>query len=278
MSNSEQIQKARVFRALHARSGAFIIPNPWDAGTARLLTAAGFEALATTSAGLAYALGRRDGAATRTETLANARDIVQATHLPVAADLENGFGDSPEMVAETIRMAAAVGLVGSSIEDATGNADTPIYDFDASVKRVEAAMEAARGLDFPFTLAARAENFLHGRVDLHDTIRRLQAFEKAGADVLFAPGLPDLDAIRKVCAAVSRPVNVVSGTAYTLTQLAEVGVKRVSTGSALARASLSAVAHAAEEMKELGSFNFAKNTITFAKANELMTTNKLSSF
>ena len=266
MNNSEQIQKAQLFRSLHERSDAFIIPNPWDAGTARLLTAAG----------LAYALGRRDGAATRAETLANSRDIVQATHLPVAADLENGFGDSPETVAETIHMAAAVGLVGGSIEDATGNADTPIYDFDASVKRVEAAVEAARGLDFPFMLAARAENFLHGRVDLPDTIRRLQAFEKAGADVLFAPGLPDLDAIRQVCAAVSRPVNVVSGTAYTLVQLAEVGVKRVSTGSALVRASLSAVAHAAEEMRAFGSFNFAKGTMSFSRANTLMMTNKLN--
>ena len=210
-----QAEKAERFRALHSRPGAFVIPNPWDAGTARILASLGFEALTTTSAGLAFTLGRRDGAGmvTRDETLANARAIVDATDLPVAADLENGFGHTPEAVAETIRLAAEVaGLVGGSIEDATGDPRRPIYDFPHAVERVAAAVEAARALPFPFVLVGRAENFLHGRPDLDDTIRRLQAFEAAGADALYAPGLTRAEDIRTVCAAVRKPVNVVMGT------------------------------------------------------------------
>src|SRR5919202_5858870 len=206
-----QTEKGKQFRALHERPGAFVIPNPWDAGTARILTHLGFEALTTTSAGLAFTLGRPDGAGrvTRDETIANAKAIADATDLPVAADLENGFGDAPEAAAETIRLAGEVGgIVGGSIEDATGDPRRPIYDFAHAVERVAAAAEAARALPFPFVFVARAENFLHGRPDLDDTIRRLQAFERAGADVLFAPGIKDAAEIRTLCASVGKPVNV----------------------------------------------------------------------
>jgi 2-methylisocitrate lyase-like PEP mutase family enzyme len=268
-----QASKASTFRTLHARTGAFVIPNPWDAGTAKILTHLGFEALATTSAGLAFALGRSDGAVTREETLANAHAIVQATHLPVSADLENGFGHSPQMVAETIQRAVSVGLVGGSIEDATGDRDKPIYDLNLAVERIAAAVETACAQNIHFTLTARAENFLHGRPDLDDTIARLQAFEKAGADVLYAPGLPSLAAIREVCSAVSRPVNVVaglSGPSFSLKQLAEAGVKRVSVGSALSRAALGVFMRAVNEMNELGTFEFAREAIPYADINKLM--------
>ena len=269
----DQKRKAAAFRALHTRPGAFVIPNPWDAGTAKILTQLGFEALATTSAGLAFALGRSDGAVSREETLANARAIVEATHLPVSADLENGFGHSPEKVAETIQLAARAGLVGGSIEDATGDSDKPIYDFTLAVERIATAVEAACALDIHFTLTARAENFLHGRPDLEDTIKRLQAFEKAGADVLYAPGLPSFEAIREVCSAVSRPVNVVaglSGPAISFQQLADAGVKRVSVGSALSRTALGAFVRAANEIKETGTFDFARGALPYAEANALM--------
>jgi 2-methylisocitrate lyase-like PEP mutase family enzyme len=265
-----QASKATTFRALHTQSGAFIIPNPWDAGTAKILTQLGFEALATTSAGLAFALGRSDGAATREQTLANAQAIVRATSLPISADLENGFGHAPEKVAETIQLAAGVGLVGGSIEDATGDGDKPIYDLTLAVERIAAAVEAARAQNFHFTLTARAENFLHGRPDLGDTIKRLQTFEKAGADVLYAPGLPSLEAIREVCGSVNCPVNVLSGSTFTLKQLADAGVKRVSVGSALSRAALAAFAKAAHEMKDFGTFNFAKDAFPYAETNKLM--------
>ena len=211
--DERQHEKAANFVALHTAPGVFVIPNPWDAGSARILAALGFEALATTSAGLAFSLGRRDleGLLARDETLANAAVIVQATNLPVSADLEDGFGPRPEDVAETIRQAAAAGLVGCTIEDTTADPAHPIHDLSLSAERIAAAVEAAKALPFPFTLTARAENFLFGRPDLDDTIRRLCAFEAAGANVLYAPGLPDLDSIRAVCAAVSRPVNVVAG-------------------------------------------------------------------
>ncbi|MBV9749719.1 MAG: isocitrate lyase/phosphoenolpyruvate mutase family protein [Acetobacteraceae bacterium] len=273
MSDAKQAERAANFWALHVRSGAFVIPNPWDAGTARILAALGFEALATTSAGLAFALGRRDGGVGREATLANARAIVEATELPVSADLENGFGDAPEEAAETIRLAAGVGLVGGSIEDASGDATRPIYDHGHAAERVVAAVEAARGLPFPFVLTARAENFLHGRADLDDTIRRLQAFERAGADVLYAPGLPSLDAIRAVCAAVSRPVNVLaggSGATPSVATLAQAGVKRISLGSALSRAALGGFVRAAREIKEQGTFGFARDALPYAEAGEFM--------
>jgi 2-methylisocitrate lyase-like PEP mutase family enzyme len=268
-----QAEKAERFQALHARPGAFIIPNPWDAGTARILAALGFEALTTTSAGLAFSYGRRDGEMSREETLTNARSIVDATDLPVAADLENGFGHTPEAAAETIRMAGEVGLVGGSIEDASGDPGNPIYDFDHAVERMAASVEAARAFPFPFVLVGRAENFLHGRPDLDDTIRRLQAFEAAGADALFAPGISRPEDIRTVCASVGRPVNVVmglKGATLTVEALAELGVKRISVGSALSRAALGGFVRAAREMREHGTFRFADDAIPYAEVNRLM--------
>lgn len=270
-----QADKAERFQALHARSGAFVIPNPWDAGTARILTALGFEALTTTSAGLAFVLGRRDGAGavSREETLANARSIVEATDLPVAADLENGFGHAPEAAAETIRLAGETGLVGGSIEDATGDPARPIYDFEHAVERVAAAAQAARALAFPFVLVGRAENFLHGRPDLDDTIRRLQAFEAAGADALFAPGLTRSDDIRTLCGAVRKPVNVVmglSGVSLSVAELAALGVRRISVGSALSRTALGAFVRAARELREHGTFRFAEDALPYAEANDLV--------
>lgn len=270
-----QNRKAETFRALHARSGAFVIPNPWDAGSARILASMGFEALATTSAGLAFTLGRADGTAavTRDDTLANARAIVEATDLPVSADLESGFGDTPEEVGETIRLAAQTGLVGGSIEDATYDPQRPIYDLSQAVERVAAGIEAARALPFPFTLTARAENFLFGRRDLDDTIRRLQAYEKAGADVLYAPGLADIDAIRTVCASVSKPVNVVmglKGKSFSVDELAAAGVRRISVGSALCRAAIGGFMRAAREIRERGTFTFAEDAVAFADVNAMM--------
>jgi 2-methylisocitrate lyase-like PEP mutase family enzyme len=270
-----QTEKALAFRALHRRAGAFVVPNPWDAGSTLLLSSLGFEALATTSAGFAFSIGRQDseGSLSRAETLANAHAIVEATDLPVSADLENGFGHEPEACAETIRAASAVGLAGGSIEDATGDEARPIYDFSLAVERVAAAVEAARGLPIPFVLTARAENFLHGRPDLDDTIRRLQAFEKAGAEVLYAPGLTSLDQIRTVCTSVSRPVNVVMGLVggtFSVQQLAEAGVKRISLGSSLARAALGALMRAAREIRQSGTFSFAAEAMPFAEVHRHM--------
>jgi 2-methylisocitrate lyase-like PEP mutase family enzyme len=270
-----QNDKAVRFRALHARAGAFVIPNPWDAGSARILASLGFEALATTSAGFAFSIGRKDQAAavSRDEILANAKDIIDATDLPVAADLEAGFGRTPRDVAETIRRASAVGLVGGSIEDATYDPQRPIYDVSEAVERVSAGIEAARSLPFPFTFTARAENFLFGRRDLDDTIRRLQAFEKAGADVLYAPGLNDIEMIRTVCKSVSKPVNVLmglKGRSFSVAELAAAGVRRISVGSALCRAAYGALFRAAREMKEQGTFTFANDAVPFAEIDALM--------
>jgi 2-methylisocitrate lyase-like PEP mutase family enzyme len=266
-------EKLEAFRALHTREGAFVIPNPWNAGTARILDALGFEALATTSAGYAFAVGRRDSAAglSRDELLANAKEIVDATDLPVSADLEDGFGRDPEVCAETIRLAAEIGLVGGSIEDATGDSNDPIFDFDLAVERVAAAAEVARKSSF--VLTARTENFLWGRPDLDDTIRRLQAFAEAGADVLYAPGLPGIDAIRTVCSAVSKPVNVVmglKGTAYSVDELAAAGVKRISVGGSFARAALGGFVRAAREVKERGTFTYADEALSHAEATSYM--------
>src|SRR5262245_52588838 len=236
-------ERAAAFRALHQRPGAFIIPNPWDAGTARILASLGFEALATTSLGLANTLGRPDGvgAVSREEVLAGCRTIVEATDLPVSADLENCYADNPKEAADMIRRAAEAGVVGGSIEDASTDRSNPIYEFGLSVERVHAAVEAARSLPFPFVLVARADNLQHGRMDLDDTIRRLQAFEKAGADVLYAPGLRDLETIKTVLASITRPLNVVAthaDPAITLTEFAEAGVKRISVGGSLSRLAL----------------------------------------
>ena len=277
MTGPTQDEKYRAFRALHEQPGAFVIPNPWNAGTARILESLGFEALATTSAGLAFSVGLRDSAAalTRDDILGNDSKVVEATDLPVAGDLEDGFGPAPEKCAETIRMASQTGLVGGSIEDATGDPDDPIYDFALSVERIAAAAEQSAKL--PFLLTARAENFLHGRPDLDDTIKRLQAFEKAGADVLYAPGLPSLEAIRTVCASVSKPVNIVmglSGAIYTVDELADAGVKRISVGGSFARAALGAFVRAAREVKDHGTFDYAFDAIPDAEAAAFMADTK----
>lgn len=259
--------KGAAFRALHDQPGAFVIPNPWDVGTARILAALGFKALATTSAGFAFSLGVREGHVTRDQVLAHCREMVGATDLPVSADLEKGFGDSPESAAETIRAAAATGLAGCSLEDHTGRPDDPIFAFNLAVERIAAAAEAARKLPQDFVLTARCENFLWQRPDLDDTIRRLLAFEKAGADVLYAPGLHDLDLIRQVCGAVKKPVNVVMGmpgATFGVPELAAAGVKRISTGSALTRLAFTAFIDAAKEMKERGTFTFSAKAIGFA--------------
>jgi len=261
-----QAEKGAAFRALHHRDGAFIIPNPFDAGTARLLGYLGFEALATTSAGYAFSLGQRDNTVGREQMMAHVKAIVDATPLPVSADLENGFGDDPETVAETIRQAAAAGLAGCSIEDSTSRADDPIYEHEHAVERMRAAAEVAHALPFPFTLTGRAENYLVGRPDLADTIRRLQSYQEAGADVLYAPGLRTRDDIAAVVRSVDRPVNVVmplQGVQLTLADLSSLGVKRVSIGSALSRAALGAFLRAAREMKEKGTFTFGEKAVSF---------------
>ena len=273
-----QTEKGRVFSALHKRNRAFIIPNPWDIGTARLLAHLGFEALATTSAGYAFSVGKRDNTISRDEMMAHVSAIASATDLPVSADLGNGFGHAPEIVAETIRLAAATGLAGGSIEDATGEdangkaattrppIGTPIYEHEHAVERVRAAVEAVRALPFTFVLTARAENYLHGRPDLGDTIKRLQAYQEAGADVLYAPGLVSKEDIAAVVSAVDRPVNVVmglQGVQLNLAELSAIGVRRVSVGSALSRAALGAFLRAAHEMKESGTFTFAEEAVSY---------------
>ncbi|PMY67864.1 MULTISPECIES: oxaloacetate decarboxylase [Pseudomonas] len=269
-----QTLRAQTFKALHERDRAFVIPNPWDAGSAKMLASLGFEALATTSAGFAFSLGRPDaeGALSLEDTLGNVRAIVGASSLPVAVDLENGFSDSPEGCARTLRQAATCGAVGGSIEDATGRADDPIYDFKLAVERIEASVAAVRQLPFPFVLTARAENLLHGRQDLPDTLRRLQAYAEAGADVLYAPGLRSAEEIIAVVRAVApKPVNVLmsGGLKLTLAQLSKLGVKRISVGSALARAAYGAFYQAAQEIRDHGSFDFADQALPFGQINRL---------
>jgi 2-methylisocitrate lyase-like PEP mutase family enzyme len=270
-----QHTKATTLKALHEREGIFVVPNPWDAGSAKILAHLGFEALATTSAGLAFMLGKPDGegAVTREETLKNVQDIVAATALPVSADLENGYGDDPEACAATILQAAKAGLVGGSIEDATGLPDNPIYPFELSVARVRAAAQAAHNLPFPFTFTARAENLIYGRIDLKDTIKRLVAYAEAGADVLFAPGLKTREEIESVVKAVApKPVSVVMGlgnVVFSLEELAQMGVKRVSLGSSLSRAAYGSFFQAAQEIREKGTFSFAKDAIAYAELNRI---------
>jgi 2-methylisocitrate lyase-like PEP mutase family enzyme len=267
-----QAERGTTFRALHERDRAFIIPNPWDAGTARLLAQLGFEALATTSGGYAFSVGQPDNTIGREETMAHAASIVSATDLPVSADLGNGFGDDPETVAETIRLAAGVGLVGGSIEDATYRSDDPIFPYELAIERVRAAAEVARALPFPFMLTARAENYLVGRPDLKDTIKRLQAYQEAGADVLYAPALMSKDDIAAVVSSVDRPVNVVmglQGVQLSLAELSAMGVKRVSTGTALSRAALGAFLRAAQEMRDSGTFAFAAEAVSYREISAL---------
>lgn len=270
-----QAEKAALFQSLHQGPKVLVIANPWDAGTARILTGLGYAALSTTSAGLAFTLGRRDGTASvsRDEALVNAKSIVDATHLPVAADLENGYGPAPEAAAETIRLAAAAGLVGGSIEDASSDPAYPIYELSHAVERIAAAVAAARALPFPFMLVARAENYLHGRPDLDDTILRLQAFESAGAEVLYAPGITRAEDIRAVCASVSKPVNVLMGLKdvppLSVSQLGALGVRRISIGSGFCRAALTAFLHAAREVRDDGTFTFAEETLYMSEIVDL---------
>ncbi len=268
-----QNEKAVRFRALHDGPGAFVIPNPWDAISARLLAGLGFPALATSSAASAAVLGRRDGQLTREEALAHARLIVDATDLPVSADLEKGFGDAPEVVAETLRLAAEVGLVGCTIEDATGDLENPLYDAGLAVERIAAAAQTARALPFPFILTARTHNLLFPAPSLDETIRRLQAFEKAGADVLFAPGLPDLASVRKVCAALSKPFNFmagIKGKSFSVGELAAAGVRRISLATSLYRAAMTGLLDAAGEVKDTGQFGFLDRSVTTTELNKLM--------
>ncbi|WP_422035260.1 isocitrate lyase/PEP mutase family protein [Reyranella sp.] len=268
-----QAEKARKFRALHESPGAFVIANPWDGGSARILAGLGFEALASSSGAKAGVLGKRDGRVTRDEALANARLIVNATDLPVAADLEKGFGDSPNDAAETIRQAAGVGLVGGSIEDATGNPDQPLFDIETAATRIKAAVDAARSLPVPFVLTARAEGFLRGKADLGDVIKRLQAYEAAGADVLFAPGLPDLAAVKKVCGALRKPFNFmvgIKGKSFSKAELEAAGVKRISLATSLYRVAMTGLIDAATEVKEKGTFTYLDRAIPTGDLNAFM--------
>jgi 2-methylisocitrate lyase-like PEP mutase family enzyme len=272
---STQVEKGGAFRALHQRNNAFIIPNPWDVGTARLLAHIGFEALATTSAGYAFSAGQRDTTIGRDEMISHIAAIVAATDLPVSADLENGFGDTPEFVAETIRMAAAAGVAGGSIEDMSQQPERGIYGYEHAIERVRAAAEAAHALPFVFTLTARAENYLVGRPDIKDTIRRLQAYQEAGADVLYAPGLTSKDDIAAVVRSVDRPVNILmgmQGVQLSQAELSAIGVKRISVGSALSRAALGAFLRAAKEMHDSGTFTFAREAVSFRDISDMFTT------
>jgi 2-methylisocitrate lyase-like PEP mutase family enzyme len=260
-----QKDKATTFRTLHEQPRAFVIANAWDAGSAQLLAGLGFPAIATSSAASAGTLGRADGKITRDEALAHARALVAAVDVPVSADLENGFGHAPAQIAETIRLAAETGLAGGSIEDYSGDPNKPIYDFEQAVERVTAAVEATKFLGFPFVLTARCENFLHGHPDLDDTIKRLQAFEKAGADVLFAPGLPDLKAVRTVCSSLSKPVNfmvAIPGRSFSVAELQDAGVRRISLATSLYRAALSGLYQAALEVRDKGTFEFLNGLVS----------------
>ena len=268
-----QSEKAVRFRAVHDGPGAFVIPNPWDVCSAQILAALGFKALATSSAAAACAVGRKDGELTRDEALGHARMIVEATDLPVSADLEKGFGDAPEVVAETIRLAAEVGLVGCTIEDATRSQERPLYDFGLAVERIAAAAEAAHALPFPFVLTARAHTLLYAPASLEEAISRLQAFEKAGADVLFAPALPDLAAVRAVCAAISKPFNFmvgIKGKSFSVGELAAAGVRRISLATSLYRAAMTAFLDAANEVRDRGQFSFLDQCVTTPELNKLM--------
>ncbi|HEY1493801.1 MAG TPA: isocitrate lyase/phosphoenolpyruvate mutase family protein [Candidatus Solibacter sp.] len=271
--SATQNDKAARFRALHDGPGAFVIPNPWDVGSARILAGLGFQALATSSAASAAALGRSDGALTRGEALCHARAIVDATDLPVSADLEKGFGDAPLAVAETIRLAAGAGLVGCTIEDTTGNPNAPLYDFELAVERIAASAQAARALPFPFMLTARTHNLLYADPSVEETIRRLQAFERAGADVLFAPGLPDLAAVRAVCAALSKPFNFmvgIKGKSFSVPELDAAGVRRISLATSLYRAAMTGFLDAVHEVRDGGRFEFLDRCVTTQELIKLM--------
>jgi 2-methylisocitrate lyase-like PEP mutase family enzyme len=268
-----QHDKAIHFRALHRGPGAFVIANAWDGGSARMLAGLGFQALATSSGAQAGTLGKCDGNVTREEALAHCRSIIAATDLPVSADLEKGFGDAPEAAGETIRLAAGIGLVGGSIEDATGDPDKPLYGVSHAIERVAAAVQAAHGLSFPFTLTARAEGFLRGNTNLDDAIKRLRAYEQAGADVLMAPGLPDLAAVRAVCAALTKPFNFmagIKGRSFSVAELADAGVRRISLATSLYRAAMTGLLDAAREVKDRGTFGYLDRAVATAELNSFM--------
>lgn len=271
---SSQYKKGDVFKRLHTESGPFVMPNPWDKGTAKIMEAAGFKALATTSAGLAFSLGKLDrfSSVSLEETLINVRDIVTASSLPVSVDLEDGFGQTTDEIKHTYLATAAAGAVGGSIEDYSGKSDQPIMGLSQAVERVEAAVDAVREMDIPFTLTARAENFLYGVKDLQDTIQRLKAFAAAGADVLYAPALPDAESIKAVCKAVDRPVNVLLGSGNTLSvqQLFDLGVTRVSLGSTLSRAAFGGFIRALKEVQEAGTCHYLKDAVGYAEMNKMM--------
>ena len=262
-----QEEKGNIFQAMHHEDGAFIIPNPWDIGTARILAQLGYRALATTSAGYAFSIGQQDNTVDREDMIKHVRDIVEATDLPVSADMENGFGDSPETVAETIRLSSEAGLVGASIEDASNQKDAPIYEFELAVERIRVAAEMKASFSHSFVLTGRAENYLVGRPDINDTVKRLQAYQDAGADVLYAPGVTLKEDIAAIVSSVDRPVNVVmglQGVKLTLAELSAMGVKRISVGSALSRAALGAFLRASKEMLEQGTFNFSDDAVSYA--------------
>ncbi len=268
-----EADKAKQFRRLHEGPDAFVVANVWDGGSARMMAAIGFKALATSSGASAGLLGRRDGRVTRDEAMAQARVICEASDLPVSADLEKGFGDSPEIVADTIRLAAEAGLVGCSIEDASGNPDAPIFEFGHAVERIAAAASAARALPFPFTLTGRTENFLRGRTDLEDTIKRLKAYEAAGAEALIAPGLPDLNAVRAVCSAVGKPFNFmvgIKGKSFTVAALADAGVKRISLATSLYKAAMTGLLNAASEVREHGTFGYLDTSLATPDLNAFL--------
>jgi 2-methylisocitrate lyase-like PEP mutase family enzyme len=270
---TSQADKAKKLRALHEAPGAFIIPNPWDAGSARMLEGLGFQALATSSGAKAGVLGKRDGKVSRDEAIANARLIAGAVDIPVIGDLEKGFGDTADAAAETIRQAAAAGLVGGSIEDATGNKDAPLFDIETQVARVKAASQAAKSLPFAFVLTARAEGFLRGKADLDDVIKRLQAFEAAGADVLMAPGLPDLAAVKKVTGSLKKPFNFmvgIKGRSFSKPELEAAGVKRISLATSLYKAAMTGLMDAAKEAKEKGTFGYIDRAISTPDLNAFM--------
>ena len=268
-----QADKASRFQALHQKPEGFLIANVWDAGSARVLAGLGFEALATSSGASAATFGKRDGKMTREEALASVRLIAQSVDLPVSADMEGGFSASPTFAAETVRMAAEAGAVGCSIEDWTGDGEQPLYELKLATERVAAAVQAARSLPFHFAVTARAENFVHGRPDIEDTIKRLQAYEKVGADVLFAPALPDLAAVKTVCSAVSRPVNFmvgIRGKSFSVAELTACGVKRISFASSLYRAAITRLIEVASELKQNGTFGYLEKTITTPELNNFL--------
>jgi len=268
---STQIEKGEAFRKLHEKGSCFVIPNPWDQGSARILEHMGFKALASSSAGFAFSIAKPDLGITKASLMTHLTGVCQATSVPVSADLQNGFGNDPEDVAVTILQAAKSGIVGGSIEDASGDGGNPVYPLELAAERIRHAAVAARSLGFKFTLTARAENYLYGRADLKDTIRRLQAYQEAGADVLFAPGITASEDIRQIVSSIDKPLNVLIGMSMHLTvaQLQELGVTRISLGGSLARAAYGALMRAATEILTVGSFEYTAQAASGKELNAI---------